>query len=625
MDIFYKKIKANVTPEVLAQLHSKKIILESTNQQQTKGRYSVVIFDIYGTLTLDNDVLSVSTLKESYQIIERPYHYLTTKINEDYHNIQDEQLKSLPFISGYVGTCSFDLVRHEFPKLQSIQLEDHKQHDVRLYMVEQVYVFDHYKDELYIIATNQFSNSTKSDLENRVNKSIEDLTKIQPFMPTQDFDFKTKEIQSNISEERFIEMIQYFKEKITEGDMFQVVPSRIYKYAHHASQHLNQLSFQLYQNLKRQNPSPYMYYLNIDQPYIVGSSPESFVSVKDQIVTTNPIAGTIQRGETTQIDNENMKQLLNDPKECSEHRMLVDLGRNDIHRVSKIGTSKITKLMVIEKYEHVMHIVSEITGKINQNLSPMTVIANLLPTGTVSGAPKLRAIERIYEQYPHKRGVYSGGVGYINCNHNLDFALAIRTMMIDEQYINVEAGCGVVYDSFTYNLVDIVAQHTDVIVQYPDDDNVLNQSVDAVIISPGPGHPLDDQQLMKIISTYQHKPILGICLGAQALTCYYGGEVIKGDKVMHEKVDTLKVISHHQHLLYQDIPEQFSIMRYHSLISNPDNFPEELKITGRTEDCIQSFEHKERPHYGIQYHPESFATDYGVKIITNFINLVKEG
>ncbi len=119
--------------------------MESTNQQQTKGRYSVVIFDIYGTLTLDNDVLSVSTLKESYQIIEIPYHYLTTKINEDYHNIQDEQLKSLPFISGYVGTCSFDLVRHVFPKLQSIQLEDHKQHDVRLYMVEQVYVFDHYK------------------------------------------------------------------------------------------------------------------------------------------------------------------------------------------------------------------------------------------------------------------------------------------------------------------------------------------------------------------------------------------------------------------------------------------------------------------------------------------------
>lgn len=181
------------------------------------------------------------------------------------------------------------------------------------------------------------------------------------------------------------------------------------------------------------------------------------------------------------------------------------------------------------------------------------------------------------------------------------------------------------YDSFTYNLVDIVAQHTDVIVRYPDDDNVLNQSVDAVIISPGPGHPLDDQKLMKIISSYQDKPILGICLGAQALTCYYGGEVIKGDKVMHGKVDTISITSNTHKVLYQDVPEQFSIMRYHSLISNPDNFPEALKITGRTDDCIQSFEHKERPHYGIQYHPESFATDYGVKIITNFINLVKKG
>lgn len=181
------------------------------------------------------------------------------------------------------------------------------------------------------------------------------------------------------------------------------------------------------------------------------------------------------------------------------------------------------------------------------------------------------------------------------------------------------------YDSFTYNLVDIVAQYTDVIVKYPDETDVLKQTVDAIIISPGPGHPLDDQQLMKIIETYQQKPILGICLGAQALTCYYGGEVIKGNKVMHGKVDTFNIKTENNSLLYEGVPEQFSIMRYHSLISNPENFPEELKITGRTEDCIQSFEHNERPHYGIQYHPESFATDYGVKILMNFINSVKRG
>lgn len=127
--------------------------------------------------------------------------------------------------------------------------------------------------------------------------------------------------------------------------------------------------------------------------------------------------------------------------------MLVDLGRNDIHRVSITGTSEISKLMVIEKYEHVMHIVSEVKGKIKKDISPMTTIASLLPTGTVSGAPKLRAIQRIYESYPYKRGVYSGGVGYINYNQNLDFALAIRTMLIDDDTVNVEAGCGVVYDS----------------------------------------------------------------------------------------------------------------------------------------------------------------------------------
>ncbi|MEL3710721.1 chorismate-binding protein, partial [Staphylococcus borealis] len=234
---------------------------------------------------------------------------------------------------------------------------------------------------------------------------------------------------------------------ITEGDMFQVVPSRIYSYEHHFKEDKNQLSYQLYQNLKRKNPSPYMYYINMDREIIVGSSPESFVGVHNGEVTTNPIAGTIQRGTTPEKDERNANQLITDEKERSEHSMLVDLGRNDIHRVSITGTSEISKLMVIEKYEHVMHIVSEVKGKIKKGLSPMTIIASLLPTGTVSGAPKLRAIQRIYEAYPYKRGVYSGGVGYINCNQNLDFALAIRTMLIDDNTVNVEAGCGVVYDS----------------------------------------------------------------------------------------------------------------------------------------------------------------------------------
>ncbi|MDT3972527.1 anthranilate synthase component I, partial [Staphylococcus saprophyticus] len=362
-------------------------------------------------------------------------------------NIEDAILEDLPFISGFVGSCSFDLVRHAFPVLKEIELTDHPQHDAKLYMVEDVYVFDHYKEHLYVIATNLFSNQSDEQLKARVQRRVEELQRINIYPLRNEQKVTEKNIKSNMATEQFIATVEKMKHLIQQGDMFQVVPSIIYSYEHNFGQQLHQLSYQLYQNLKRQNPSPYMYYLNMDERIVVGSSPESFVKVQGQTVVTNPIAGTIKRGSTLEEDNANETQLKNDHKELSEHRMLVDLGRNDIHRVSERGTSKIQKLMAIERYEHVMHIVSEVTGQLKQDYSPMSVIASLLPTGTVSGAPKLRAIQRIYEAQPQKRGVYSGGIGYINCNHDLDFALAIRTMMIDETHVNVEAGCGVVYDS----------------------------------------------------------------------------------------------------------------------------------------------------------------------------------
>ena len=280
-----------------------------------------------------------------------------------------------------------------------------------------------------------------------MQRRVEELQQINIYPLRNEQKVTEKNIKSNMATEQLIATVEKMKHLIQQGDMFQVVPSIIYSYEHNFGQQLHQLSYQLYQNLKRQNPSPYMYYLNMDERIVVGSSPESFVKVQGQTVVTNPIAGTIKRGSTLEEDNANETQLKNDHKELSEHSMLVDLGRNDIHRVSETGTSKIQKLMAIERYEHVMHIVSEVTGQLKQDYSPMSVIASLLPTGTVSGAPKLRAIQRIYEAQPQKRGVYSGGIGYINCNHDLDFALAIRTMMIDETHVNVEAGCGVVYDS----------------------------------------------------------------------------------------------------------------------------------------------------------------------------------
>lgn len=447
MKVQYQKLNAEVTPEALARLRNNKIILESSDQSQLKGRYSIVIFDTYGSITLDNDAMTVDTPNGINIERNQPYDKMKELIDQYKTAIDDEILAQLPFISGFVGSCSFDLVRHEFPVLKQIELADHPQHDTKFYMVEDVYIFDHYKEHLYVIATNLFSNDNDSQLQERVQRRVAELQKINIY-PTQiKHPLTEKEIKSNMAPTQFVETVEHMKTLIQQGDMFQVVPSIIYSYEHFFGQQLQQLSYQLYQNLKRQNPSPYMYYMNMDKPIIVGSSPESFVKVQGETVITNPIAGTIKRGATEDEDKLNETQLKNDDKELSEHSMLVDLGRNDIHRVSQTGTSKIQKLMTIERYEHVMHIVSEVTGKLKNNYSPMTVIASLLPTGTVSGAPKLRAIQRIYESQPHKRGVYSGGIGYINCNHDLDFALAIRTMMIDETHVNVQAGCGVVFDS----------------------------------------------------------------------------------------------------------------------------------------------------------------------------------
>ena len=178
------------------------------------------------------------------------------------------------------------------------------------------------------------------------------------------------------------------------------------------------------------------------------------------------------------------------------------------------------------------------------------------------------------------------------------------------------------YDSFTYNLVDMIAKNNEVIVKYPDDPEIYHLDVDGVVISPGPWHPLDKEDLMKIIKHYENKPILGVCLGAQALTCYHGGDVIQSEFIMHGKTDQMRIIKDTK--LYRNIPEYSEIMRYHSLISNSKTIPEAFIITAETKDCIQSFEHSQLLHFGIQYHPESFATADGVQIINNFLNIVKE-
>lgn len=446
MIIKFKKLNADITPETLGQINRKKMILESASTDQMKGRFSIVAFEAVGKVNLYDDYLQIFINEEEQLVNERPYESLEDFINNMKVDEVPEVLTHLPFVSGMIGYCSFDLIRYQNKLLKQIELQSNIP-DASFNLVESVYVFDHFKEELFVIASNLFSQNTEAQVEHELNKMVETLKDISLFQNKIEHTSRG-ELETNISEEDFMKKVEYYKSLISQGDMFQVVPSRIYKYKHYFNeQNKDTLKLQIYKNLKRQNPSPYMYYIDDEERSIIGSSPESFIKKQGDIITTNPIAGTNKRGQTEEEDKQNEVALITDEKELAEHRMLVDLGRNDLNMIAQTGSVYMPKLMTVERFEHVMHIVSIVEGKIRPEITPLQMITALLPAGTVSGAPKTRAITRIYESRKRKRGIYAGGVGYINCNHDLDFALTIRTMVVDNEYVNVEAGCGVVYDS----------------------------------------------------------------------------------------------------------------------------------------------------------------------------------
>jgi anthranilate synthase component 1 len=235
--------------------------------------------------------------------------------------------------------------------------------------------------------------------------------------------------------------VRRIKDYIIEGDCMQVVPSQRMSIPYTAA------PLDLYRALRSLNPSPYMYFLNIGDFYIVGSSPEILTRLEDDTVTVRPIAGTRPRGASDAEDRALEMDLLADPKELAEHLMLIDLGRNDVGRVSEIGSVKVTEQMVIERYSHVMHIVSNVTGHLRSGLTAIDVLRATFPAGTVSGAPKIRAMEIIDELEPVKRGIYSGAVGYLSWSGNMDTAIAIRTAVIKDGVLHIQAGGGIVADS----------------------------------------------------------------------------------------------------------------------------------------------------------------------------------
>ena len=248
-------------------------------------------------------------------------------------------------------------------------------------------------------------------------------------------------MQSNFTHDGYKAAVEKAKDYIRAGDIFQVVPSQRWK------QRFELPPFALYRSLRRTNPSPFMFFFNFGGFQVVGASPEILVRLRDGEVTVRPIAGTRKRGATPEEDKALEADLLADPKERAEHLMLLDLGRNDVGRVARLGTVRPTETFIIERYSHVMHIVSNVVGEIAEGEDALSALLAGLPAGTVSGAPKVRAMEIIDELEPEKRGVYGGGVGYFACNGEMDFCIALRTAVVKDETLYIQAGGGVVYDS----------------------------------------------------------------------------------------------------------------------------------------------------------------------------------
>ncbi|MBQ8108293.1 MAG: anthranilate synthase component I, partial [Ruminococcus sp.] len=345
---------------------------------------------------------------------------------------------------GLIGYFAYDMVRYFEKKLVNIPKDDLNMPDADLRLFEKLVAYDHLSNKAVIIlninrgddieAKYAACEETALDIVVALRSYKSEPRKRKP-MP-EDF-----EVRSNITKEQYLENVKKAKEYIRNGDIFQVVPSQRFEISDPPA------SFDVYRMLRSTNPSPYLYYFKHKDYAVAGASPEMLVSVENGEVITRPIAGTIRRGETQQEDIQNEQQLLNDPKERAEHTMLVDLGRNDIGKVSALGSVKVTDFMVIERYSKVMHLVSNVKGKLREDKKPLDALMAVLPAGTLSGAPKVRAMEIIDELETTKRCLYGGTVGYLAFDGSLDTCIAIRTVLFKNHKAYVQAGGGVVAES----------------------------------------------------------------------------------------------------------------------------------------------------------------------------------
>lgn len=557
---------------------------------------------------------------------------------------------AVPFASGAVGYLAYDIVRR-FERLPDANPDDLHVPDAYFMVPDEVIVFDHLEGVIHICLYGDAATDARLghvlgalNLCARVNSSLWRVA---------DSDATGPEVRSNVTRPQYMAAVERAKELIRAGDIFQVVLSQRFEFAAPAG------PVELYTALRSTNPSPYMYLLNLDGVSILGSSPESLVRLEGRRVTIHPLAGTRPRGETPEADAAAEAELCADAKEAAEHLMLVDLGRNDIGRVCEFGSVHVPRLMAVEHCPRVLHLVSDVEGRLRDDCDAVDLLRATFPAGTVSGAPKVRAMEIIDELETVRRGVYAGGIGYLSVTGDMDICIAIRSIVLCNRRGYMQAGAGIVadsdpareyeethnkaravlravalakrptilvldnFDSFVYNLVQYVGElGASPCVRR--NDSISISEVRAlhpagIIISPGPGRPADAGISIPLIRELAGEiPIFGVCLGHQAIGEAFGGRVSRAGAPVHGKTS---LVCHDGRTIFNGLSSPFTAMRYHSLVVERDGLPDCLEVSAWTDDgMIMAMRHRTAPIEGVQFHPESIMTATGKHLIRNYIN-----
>ncbi len=416
-------------------------IFESVEKGKIKGRYTIIGLNPDKIWDIKKNLITINSLGKSNKVKSNPLTYVN-KLIKDFDVKIPKQLPSMS--SMLVGYFSYDIIRY-IEKIPDNCKDDLNIPDIRISRPRNLVIYDNLEKKIFYVE-NVYADIKIKNYEETYNSIISKFELFSDYqnikLPDQFTNKKNKNlIKSNTTKQKFKSLIKKAKKYISKGDIFQVVLSQRFE------RRIEKKPIEIYNYLRKSNPSPFMFYFNYEDFNVLGSSPEILVRLRNEEVTIRPIAGTRPRGKNKSEDKKYELDLLKDKKELSEHLMLLDLGRNDVGKVSKINSVKVTEKFKVEKYSHVMHIVSNVIGKFNNKFSLFETLLSGFPAGTVSGAPKIRAMEIIDELEKNKRKLYAGGIGYFTPNNEFDTCITLRTALIKNNKFYVQAGAGIVADS----------------------------------------------------------------------------------------------------------------------------------------------------------------------------------